>query len=156
MSYFLACSTEGKLIYRTGALNYLPRQFFSLRGRGSGTLLYRGYTAASAANPKSTAHSRSGSSSHSRRPSAVGPKPDKPEAPPGGRNRSSSVFEDLKDGADKLKEGADRLKEGADRLREGADKLGKDLSGKNKKAALQEEMSPLVCPLIGGIVVADG
>ena len=152
----MACSTEGKLIHRTGALNYLPRQFFSLRGRGSGTLLYRGYAAASAANPKSTAHSRSGSSSHSRRPSAVGPKPDKPEAPPGGRNRSSSVFEDLKDGADKLKEGADKLKEGADRLREGADKLGKDLSGKSKKAALQEEMSPLVGPIIGGIVVADG
>jgi X-X-X-Leu-X-X-Gly heptad repeat protein len=118
--------------------------------------LYRGYAAASAANPKSTAHSRSGSSSHSRRPSAVGSKPDKPEAPPAGRDRSSSVFEDLKDGADKLKEGADKLKEGADRLREGADKLGKDLSGKSKKAAMQEEMSPLVCPLIGGIVVADG
>jgi X-X-X-Leu-X-X-Gly heptad repeat protein len=55
-----------------------------------------------------------------------------------------------------LKEGADKLKEGADRLREGADKLGKDLSGKSKKAALQEEMSPLVCPFVGGVSVADG
>lgn len=127
-------------------MNYLPRQFFSLRGRGSGTLLYRGYAAAVAANPKSTAHSRSGSSSHSRRPSAVGSKPDKPDAPAGGRNRSSSVFEDLREGADKLKEGADRLKEEANKLKEGADQLGKDLSGKSKKDALQEESSPLVCP----------
>jgi hypothetical protein len=43
------------------------------------------------------------------------------------------------------------LKEGADRLKEGADKLGKEgierLSGKNKKAAMQEEMSPLVSRL---------
>jgi X-X-X-Leu-X-X-Gly heptad repeat protein len=55
-----------------------------------------------------------------------------------------------------LKEGADKLKEGADRLREGADRLGKDLSGKSKKAAMQEEMSPLVCPLMETFVVADG
>jgi X-X-X-Leu-X-X-Gly heptad repeat protein len=148
-----------KLIYRTGALNYLPRQFFSLRGRGSGTLLYRGYAAASAANPKSSTHSRTASASHSRRPSAVGSKPDKPEAPPGGRNRSSSVFEDLKDGADKLKEGADKLKEGAGKLKEGADKLGKEgidkLSGKSKQAAMQEEMSPMVCPLFFGKRLAN-
>jgi len=52
----------------------------------------------------------------------------------------------LREGADKLKEGADRLKEEANKLKEGADQLGKDLSGKSKKDALQEESSPLVCP----------
>lgn len=131
------------LTSRTGALNYLPRQFFSFRGRGSGTLLYRGYTAASAASGTG-----SRSASHSRRPSSNIQRPDKPDPPSGLRARSASVFEDIKDGADKLKDGADKLKEGADRLKEGADKLGKDgldkLTGKDKKSALQEEMAPLV------------
>ena len=125
---------------RSGALNYLPRQFFSLRGRASGTLLYRGYTAAAAANPKSSGHSRSGSTSSSRRPSSNIQKPDRPEAP-SGRARSASVFEDFKEGADKLKEGADRLKEGADKLsKDGFDRL----TGKDKKSAMQEEMAPVV------------
>jgi hypothetical protein len=44
------------------------------------------------------------------------------------RARSASVFEDIKDGADKL----------------GKDSVDK-ISGKDKKSALQEEMAPLVC-----------
>ena len=43
------------------------------------------------------------------------------------RPRSASVFEDVKEGAEKLKQ------EGIDRL-----------SGKDKKSAMQEEMAPVV------------
>lgn len=105
-------------------MNYLPRQFFSFRGRGSGTLLYRGYTPAQSA--KATA-SGSRSASHSRRPSTASQRPEKPEPPAGSRPRAGSVFDDVKEGAEKLKQ------EGVERL-----------SSKDKKSALQEEMAPVV------------
>lgn len=141
-SVLVSRQIPSRLMTRTGPLNYLPRQFFSFRGRSSGTLLYRGYSAASAVKTNASG-TGSRSASNSRRPSSNAPRPDKPEPPSGPsvsgvRARSASVFEDIKEGADKLgKEGIEKL------------------SGKDKKSAMQEEMAPLVSLLMDRGRVAD-